>query len=401
MTKVVYIGQFNDSSGYGNAARNYLKCFDLFLDDYSEKIQFKVMPQNFEKQNSCTDEENSVIEKYLLGDSYSDFMEYLDSDTKIICHLVPDAFANSEFWEPILEIVGKENIYSSLAWEPDRLPSGWLEYYQQYVGNVIVYCNFTKECFLSHGFNEENVHLIPHPIFDIESTQAESLNREKFEIFSMSQWHPRKGWDILIPAVCHEFFEHDDVELTIKTFRREHLGADPLNEQRAVVNEIVKLKNKINHYGQKSRVKINLVSGLIEKSQISNLFKQSTVYCLPTRCDSFGLTIGEAVISNRVAIVPSLGGHRDYFEDSNPMLVDSEMKPCMIDGDYFSTLDMKLVETDYTDLRTKLRAAYNIWKNDPDDLAQQAQKNLQYAKEEVINNEKIFHKFMKSVGVTT
>jgi len=399
MTKVVYIGQFNDSSGYGNAARNYLKCFDLFLGKHSDKIEFKIMPQNFEKQDCCTEEENAMRDKYRLGGSFKEFMDYLDSDTKIVCHLVPTAFVNSKFWEPILEIVGKENIFSSLAWEPDSLPHGWLQYYEKYVGNVIVYCDFTKQCFLNHGFKEENVHLVPHPIFDIESTDAESLNREKFEIFSMSQWNPRKGWDILIPAVCHEFFEHDDVELTIKTFRNEHVGADPSFEKNAVAEEVVELKNKINHYGKKSQVKINLICGLIEKTRISELFKRSAVYCLPTRCDSFGLTIGEAVISNRAAIVPSLGGHRDYFEDSNPLLVDSQMKPCMIDGTMFSTLDMNLVETDYDDLRSKLRMAYSLWRNNPDDLASLATTNLQYAQSEVINNEKIFYKFLESVGV--
>ena len=399
MTKVIYIGQFNDSSGYGNAARNYLKCLDMFLGQHDDKVDFKVIPQNFEKQNSCTDEENELINKYRLQGDANDFMAYLDSNTRVICHLVPTAFANAKFWDPIIDRVGKDNIYSSLAWEPDTLPSNWLQYYEKYVGNVIVYCDFTRQCFLNHGFAEENVHLVPHPIFDIESTDAETLNRDKFEIFSMSQWNPRKGWDILIPAVCHEFFHHDDVELTIKTFRNEHVGADPRSEKAEVIKEISELKNKITHYGNKSGVRINVVCGLVAKSYISELFKKSSVYCLPKRCDSFGLTIGEAVISNRTAIVPSLGGHRDYFDDKNPYLVDSSMEPCMIDNPMFSTLDMSLVETDYRDLRHKLRMAYEAWKRSPDELAAQAVSNYQYAREEVINNEKIFSKFMKSVGV--
>ena len=409
MQKIVYVGQFNDSSGYGNAARNYLKCFDEFLDDYKDVIDFKIMPFNFENDNACNAEENTLISKYNVLDENNptpqDLYDFLDADTKIITHLVPE-MDQEQIDNPInpinvmLEAVGKENMYSSLAWEPNRLPQKWLKFYEKYFGHVIVYCDYTRQCFLSHGFEEDRVHLVPHPIFDIEAAESSTLNREVFEIFALSQWVERKGWDILVPAVCHEFFHHDDVQLTIKTFRYEPHGANPVAEKKAVMNEVLLLKNRINHYGKKSNVRINLTCGLTEKSLISDLFKRSAVYCLPTRCDSFGLTIGEAVIAKRCAIVPSLGGHRDYFKDDNPFLVDSSMQPLFIDLHHIgSTLDMQLVETDYNDLRAKLRKAYDMWKENPDSLAQIADSNFEYATSEVINNEKIFNKFLVSLGV--
>ena len=221
---------------------------------------------------------------------------------------------------------------------------------------------------------------------------------KKFNIFSLSQWDDRKGWDILIPAVCHEFFHHNDVELTIKTFRNEHVGAPAEQERNAVIREVVTHKSKVQHYGKHSDVKINLICGIVEKHVISDLFSNSTVYCLPTRCDSFGLTIGEAVISKRAAIVPDLGGHRDYFSDDNPFLVKSKMQSVKIPKAMFSTLDMQLVETDYDDLRAKLRKAYDIWKNNPDDLAKISDDNFDFATTNVINNRKIYDKFVSLVG---
>ena len=394
--KVLYIGQLNDSSGYGNAARNYIKCFDQFLADYKNKIDFKIFGVNFESKDIRTPEEKFIMSKYELR--RGEVEKFIDKDTKVIYHLLPDTFG-SPHWDGIIAKVGKENTYSSMAWEPDALPKHWVNLYNEKVGKFIVYCDFTRQCFLNHGFDPSVVHLVPHPIFDIEQNDPSTLNRDKFNIFSMSQWNDRKGWDILIPAVCHEFFDHDDVELTIKTFRHEHLGANPTQEKGIVINQIKDYKNSINHYGETSRVKINLISGIVEKSVISSLFKQSSVYCLPTRCDSFGLTMGEAVISKRTAIVPSLGGHRDYFADDNPFLVDSYMKPCTMKGHIFSTLDMNLVETDYNDLRKKLRKAYEMWKEDPDLLATQAQANYDYATSEVINNKRIFDKFLNAIGV--
>lgn len=394
--KVLYIGQLGDSSGYGNAARNYIKCFDEYLSLYSDSIDFKIVPMNYETKNHCTEQEQRIIEKYLLNES--GIMSFIDSNTKVIIHLVPEVLQNP-YWTGIINVVGKKNMFSSMAWEPDALPEHWVSLYKQKVDNFIVYCDFTRQCFLNHGFAEDKVHLIPHPIFDIESTDPNSLNKEKFNIFSMSQWNDRKGWDILIPAVCHEFFHHDDVQLSIKTFRHEAVGAPPRQEKEAVINAINALKQKVTHHGKLSSVKIRLVCGLVDKSLISDMFQDSSVYCLPTRCDSFGLTIGEAVISNRVAIVPSLGGHRDYFSDDNPFLVDSQMKPCFVEGDLFSTLDMNLVETDYNDLRRKLRKAYEMWIENPSLLASQASKNYDYAVSEVINHKKIFFKFLKAMGV--
>ena len=45
--KVLYIGQLTDMSGYGNAARNYIKCFDMFLDD-SDIVIFPISITRFD-----------------------------------------------------------------------------------------------------------------------------------------------------------------------------------------------------------------------------------------------------------------------------------------------------------------------------------------------------------------
>ena len=397
MQKIIYFGQFEDSSGYGNAARNYLKCFDKFLNKYSSVVDFRIYSIKCEPRSCTTIEEDELLRKYRLN-SIEEIQSFVDSGTKAVCHLLPDAIFGIKEVNLVHKKVGRKNFFSSMAWEPDVLPSKWVDIYKTKIDNYIVFCDFTKQCFINHGLKEENIHLVPHPIFDIESSDAYLLNRDVFSVFSMSQWNERKGWDILIPAFCHEFFKNEDVELVIKTFRNEHVGANPKLEQQAVINEIVKYKNRVTHYGERSKAKIKAICGLIDKSEISNLFKNSTVYCLPTRCDSFGLTIGEAVISKRTAIVPSLGGHRDYFSNDNPMLVRSKMLPCFMEGGIFSTIDMQLVETDYTDLRKKLRLAYEIWKKNPDLLAKQAEANYLFATK-TINDEKIFNKFINAMGI--
>ena len=68
--------------------------------------------------------------------------------------------------------------------------------------------------------------------FDLEKKQK----FEKFKIFSMSQWQHRKGFDILLKAYYQEFFDQEDVELFIKTYRAETShGADHEFEKKIIV----------------------------------------------------------------------------------------------------------------------------------------------------------------------
>ena len=169
-SKVLYIGQLTDMSGYGNAARNYVKCFDMFLE--SDKVEFAIFNQSYEREDSTSEEEKALFQKY----SIQNVEDFCDEDTVVIVHQVPMYFLSNR-WQSIAHNFKKENVISSMAWEPDRLPSSWVEIYKQHVGRFIVYCEFTRQCFLSHGFKEENVHLLEHPIFCLLYTSPSPRDR--------------------------------------------------------------------------------------------------------------------------------------------------------------------------------------------------------------------------------
>ena len=64
--KVIFCGQFHDASGYGNAARNYLKAFDK--NNIREKIDFFIDSISFEtiKGDFLSNAEKALIDEYSL-----------------------------------------------------------------------------------------------------------------------------------------------------------------------------------------------------------------------------------------------------------------------------------------------------------------------------------------------
>ena len=106
-----------------------------------------------------------------------------------------------------------------VAWEPKGIPPMWKTFFDKYFDELITFCHLQKDN-LSSVINKP-VHLVPHSIN--LTTSTDTINSDKFRILSMSQWSDRKGFDILIQAFLCEFFEEENVELTIKTFGRENL----------------------------------------------------------------------------------------------------------------------------------------------------------------------------------
>ena len=71
--RVIYCGQFYDSSGYGCAARGYLKA----IDSVDHSIDLRVHPIVFENENKNSPEDNELIARYEFKsqEEYDDFTQ--------------------------------------------------------------------------------------------------------------------------------------------------------------------------------------------------------------------------------------------------------------------------------------------------------------------------------------
>ena len=182
----------------------------------------------------------------------------------------------------------------------------------------------------------------------------------------MSQWQHRKGFDILVRAYCQEFFDQDDVELFIKTYRNEtSKGSNDETEKNIIVNDISRYKAECSHYGMLPKCKISLKTGFIDAEQLKNMYQEADVFCSPTRGEGFGMTIAQAALSGVPCIVPDLGGHIDYLDKKNNYLIESRYEYLYnMPFGVYSSKEMKYIEPNLSSTIQQLRNAYNDWKKD-------------------------------------
>ncbi len=363
MQNILFIGQFTDAAGYANASRSYLRLLDKYLDH--SKFNLKIFTIRFERDNYATEEEREIFKKYELTSSEVKTFCQNSKYTTFLCGLPNYYYIDNEQF-PLKYIFDNENCIKSVNcvfWETDVVPQMWVDVYKQGIfDKIVVACDDNKKVFSSQLGIQTDV--VRTPIYD-SGTNSSRVEDGIFRILSISQWQYRKGFDILVRAYCQEFFNQEDTELLIKSYRAETAaGSDPSAEKQAVINDIIKYKESCISYGKLPTSKIVFVSGFIDRLEIKKLYEKSDVFCLPTRGEGFGLTIAQAAASGLPCIVPELGGHIDFLDKESNFFIQSRYEPAYnMPFTFYSAKDMNLIEPSLGDTRKKMREAYNLWKN--------------------------------------
>ena len=380
MKRLLFVSTFRGPSGYSVAARSYLKCLDLHLQKNPGSFELKLHTWNFE-QAKLSDAEIKLIQKYELKNE-QELNDFCKQEYEVAWFLTPNLIIDYLKFDPIFNNSKKNT--NMVVWETDRVPSFWLNNYEKYFDQIIVPCDWNKEVFGTQ--TGLPTYKIPYLIDFSDHTKKQKKNM--FNILSMSQWTPRKGFDLLIKAYCSEFFHQDDVLLTIKTYGFGPATGKFEEDKKVIIEEIKQYKNSISHYLDSMKCKINVVTGLLAKQEIDTIIDNSDLFCLPTRGEGFGLTIAEAISRELPVMTPNKGGHMDFIHKDN-FFVDSKFMTATgaFTKDY-SSVEMKLVETDLDDLRSQLRKAYNMWKENPEQLSKIGLESRKFL-QEYCNPEKI------------
>ena len=382
--RIVYCGQFEDASGYGVAARGYLKALDKYLsnwpNDFLEKSQLKVHPIVFENINKNSKEDNSLIDKYRFSNN-TEMDEFISKPYILIWHLpAPSLIVHMQRhqsrWPTTEKLVrGAKKIMNLAAWETDGVPMEWLKIYKDFnFSSVVVPSKWNQKIF-SQAIGERKCYLLPHIIEDPPKSLKTSVIdeeqlKDKFVVFTMSQWNHRKGFDKLIQAFCMEFKKQNDVALVIKTYGHfvGNVSPEEENQQNIEIGKnISNLKNSVHiGFGNTPSVPIYFIPGILPFENISWLYEKTNLFALTTRGEGFGLTIAEALMHRKPVLVPKEGGHIDYIHKDSAFWVKGYWQPHV--GSTHFTCDMKWYEPDIMSVRENLRLAYDMWKSNPFDL---------------------------------
>jgi glycosyltransferase involved in cell wall biosynthesis len=364
--KIIYCGQFHDLTGYGIAARSYLKALDSHISNCDD-VELKVYSVIIQNDVTLSGEDKSLIDKYTFK-SDQELEEYINNNDYICLWHTPTPlplFADERFkttkdlTNSLKRLIDAsvEN-YHLVVWETTDICDEWKETIEYFNPNgIITACDFNRPVFEKYN---SNVKVIPHPIVQEVNDTPEQLNvpyqlDDKFCILTMSQWTYRKGFDKIISAFLMEFENEEDAALIVKTYPS---PTHPTAEH--IIKDIQTAKTKTDN-PKTTKSKIVLVTDFIGANQMQWLFNKSDVYASATRGEGFGLTLFESVLNKIPVVAPRAGGHIDYLSEDSSYLVDG-MYDCCITSDPVYSQNSLWFETNIASLRKQLRNAYNDWK---------------------------------------
>ena len=373
--KIVYCGQFRDQTGYGVAARGYLKALDLFLQENGTNFSLKIYSSIASESKRLSLQEKSLIEKYEFKDDL-DIERTLKEDYVFIWHVPPpmicfcdEKFKPSPNCKPsALKLLKASNYNVSLvAWETDKVPAEWQRVYDYYKPDMII----TPSEWNKNVFSETGVEcrLVPHVIEERQEASSpinnipEDMLENKFVVLASSQWTHRKGFDVLLKAFLSEFGSVDDALLLLKTYE------GPTHNLQRIKAEIDHYKNTtlLEFNGRPKNNNILVLPGFLSSNNITWLYEKCSIFALTSRGEGFGLPYSEALMKKKPVLVPKEGGHVDFIHPESAFFVDGHWDNCFLGIPPYES-DGKYFECHITETRKQLREAYKLWKNNPKDL---------------------------------
>jgi len=378
--RIVYCAQFRDFSGYGVAARGYLKSLDEFLQKNPQSIDLKIYSAVVGKNPLLSEEELLLLKKYEFKND-KEIDEYLNSDYLFIWHMPPAmiGFADEKFkpspnCSPSIKKLWKASSSNiNLAvWETDKIPLEYVRAHEYYNADAVI----TSSKWNKDAFDEyTDCHIVPHLIEDpkqqFESTDLPFDLEKTFTIFSMSQWSKRKGFDVLLQAFISEFGEQEDVRLLLKTYPSGEADLEAIQNEIKFYKNAIRLPKKVNN--------IVLIPGFIPDEKINWFYDKCDVFALLSRGEGFGLPIAESLMRAKPVIVPKEGGHVDYISKMpltcGAFFVDGQWDTCISAQPPYD-IDGKWYQCSISSARKQLRKAYTLWKEG--DLSYVGQKGKDY-----------------------
>lgn len=370
--KILYQGQILDPSGYAVAGRGYIKSIVEYLSTIPDDIDFKIVAISADQQNSLTDEEKALLEKYQFSDEKA-IKEWTSAGDYHYAFHHPPTYAVKI---PLTRQFASKSLSTTCltVWETDEVPPVWenlLEHLD--VDKIIVPCEWNRETFEGFGSNRP-VTVVPHLINDsfVEKGNVQEIpgviEEGQFTILTVGQWTDRKALQNVVKAYFMEFKEQEDCTLIVKTYGNIQDARPEYQEYQktTMLNEIVKIKNAMlpGTLVHTPKCKLHFLYGLYPKQQLNYLYQNCDLFALLSRSEGFGLPIAEALAHETPVLVHSQGGHVDFTDTSSNFVVNCYKVPsyCTIFPLVYSC-DSNWFETDFHSARQQLRAAYDAWKD--------------------------------------
>lgn len=170
---------------------------------------------------------------------------------------------------------------------------------------------------------------------------------EIFTFLSISEFIPRKAFDLLLEAFCEEFTGNEPVRLIVKAY--ENWGKNsPDNDT------LLKLYNSIAKKFPSPPL-INLVTEILPYDTLPSIYQKANCYVSVSRGEGWNLPAIEAMSCGIPTIAHNWSGHTEFINDENGFFIDVNELETIPD---FCCEGARWIKVNKTLIKNKLRFVY-------------------------------------------
>ena len=229
------------------------------------------------------------------------------------------------------------------AWEYPDLPP-LFKLYASNFKRVVTFSQLQVDVY-KQATGKNNIDLLPNPPL-IEPTEFKKRMADQFTFLAVNRWDCRKDFEILARAFADEFKPSEPVRMLLKI-------------SHGNINDVMK---RIGEYLGRSNM--NVIMYNYSEPEMNELYRSADVYVSTTHCEGWGYGFQDALLNGVPCIYPkSPYIVRTFFNESNSIGVSCATVPVKHwdVAPYFDGMNSVWSQTDYEDLRSKLRHAYEYY----------------------------------------
>jgi glycosyltransferase involved in cell wall biosynthesis len=335
--KVKYTAALTDFSGYGSAARGYIKALN------NAGIQVFCNPISFEPWKP------SETIRETVGQEIFRLVRPVSNEDFHIIHLTPDLFKTKR---------SRSYSIGYYAWETSRIPSRWVE------GVISMNEAWVPTLHNIEAAQKAGVKIpmfvLPHAIEDpIVTDNLPILKRipdQDFKFYSIFQFSERKNPEALILAYLQEFSRDEPVILVLKTYWL----TDSERDREYLRTQILSLKNQVN---KRNHPKIILIDSMLTPIELEALHHKCHCYITTARGEGFGLPVFEAMARGNPVIAPRYSAFEEYLSPKRSYLLDVDSNYPVTGMGNFSSLYEGTMTWSNVEISTVRKAMREVFEN--------------------------------------
>jgi glycosyltransferase involved in cell wall biosynthesis len=308
---VLYVGHYNESSGWGQAARDYILALD--------HVGVSVVPRAI----------NLGLANYPVPNRIRELEQQKTSDCDVIVqHVLPHYMQYDSFF--------KKNIGLFVVETQNIKHTAWIDY-----------LNIMDELWVpcTSMLNMEGVKppmkLVPHT-FNMDkynkpySTLQISQFQDKFIFYFVGEHSRRKHLAALLRAYSTEFMASEPVLLVVKV-NKPGLNAQELGQEMTGFSN--KIKDNLRLYQNSELYPDEIfITAYMQEEELMSLHQAADCFVCPSFGEAWCIPAFDAMAMGNIVVATRTGGPADYIQhNQNGYTIEGLMEPVFGEHDGFAT----------------------------------------------------------------